>query len=280
MTAKITNGLTHEEYSLLPGLNATAIKAGMHSMRRMHRTIKGQIVRKSDALTMGSIIHRAALEPDTVLTNIIVWEGGAKRGKAWLEFQSEHGGMDIISTAERDTLESALRGLRANKTAMRLIGETIHEQSVTWDDPVLGACKCRPDGLCQKYLLEVKTTAQPSESMFGQQFFRLGYAEQLGWYHDGVTRLELFPPDLPVKMIIIGTDGDGDCWVIDPVQDNIVKDGKESAREIAARYRACQAAGTFPGVTGGEDCGHLIVPKWMGGQVDVVPTEAMEACEL
>jgi hypothetical protein len=85
---------------------------------------------------------------------------------------------------------------------------------------------------------------------------------------------------MPVRMIVVDTSDDHDCYVVE-LSPHIVAAGYEHAAEIGLRYRACQAAGCYPGVANGEDMLPLVVPRWIeGGEVDVVPTETMEGSAL
>ena len=55
--------------------------------------------------------------------------------------------------------------------------------------------------------------------------------------------------------------------------------GGDTIMSQAARYRACQAAGSFPGVTGGDDCAPLDIPPWEVAE-GKVPGQTMEVSEL
>lgn len=271
--------LPFDVYSKLPGLNATAIKAGKRSMLEMRQRVVGARQDDTPSMAWGRMVHAVVLEPAKVLSNLVVWEGGRKAGKEWTAFQESNGMKEIVTVEQRDRLEDVALAVQRNKTANRLINETIHELSVTWTDRMLGECKCRPDGLSVNVgLIEVKTTSQIEPRRFFAQFFGMGYDLQCGWYFDGVTRLSLYPPDLPVHVIAIDSSPTVDVFVTRVPQD-VVNAGMAQARLIAQAYRACEAVKCWPGVDKGNDLVEFEVPGWAGG-VEAVPTEEGTAGDL
>lgn len=278
--SELINDLPFLDYAARPGMNATAIKAGRLSMLAMHHAIKGPGKQDTAALAWGRVVHAAILEPERVLARIVVWEGGRKAGKEWAAFIEAHEGYEIVTADERTDLEATVLSVRRNATARRLIEQSAHEVSAFWTDPVIGQCKARLDGWSEKNgVLEVKTTGRIEQRAFGRQFFDLGYDLQVGWYAAGAFSYN--PPGRdPVRLIAVQSSAPWDCYVVE-MPAHVVEDGYQAAYEIAARYRACQACGVYPGVSGGEDVVPLEIPAWIGADKPaVVPAESMEASEL
>lgn len=276
--ATMTTDMSFKDYASAEGLNATAIKAGRLSMLHMRNTITGHAKKDTSALAWGRLVHAVILEPERVLASIAVWTGPKKVGKIWEEFKEEHAEMEIVTVEERDELTDVVLAVNRNKTASRMISETIHEACIFWDDKLLGKCKARLDGVSQSVgIIDVKTTGRIDQRSFGRQFFDMGYDFQFGWYHEGTSRCEMYG-DLPSHCIVVDSGEDHDVYVV-RVQDDVVKEGAKKAREIGMRYRACQAVGSYPGVANGIDVVPLEVPAWIGLGA-AVPVAEMEATEL
>ena len=277
--AVMRTDMSHGEYAKEEGLNATAIKAGRVSMLHMHNCIVGPPKEDTPAMLFGRLIHLAALEPDAMMKNMVVFNG-RRAGEKWSEFTASNPDREIVTPEQRDEIENTILAINRNQTARRLIDNTIHEASIFWTDRMLGKCKARVDGIGQTVgLLEVKITGRIDARSFGRQFFDMGYDLQCGWYVDGAGRCAMYDPSMQVWLIVVDSSADHDVYVM-PVPAHIVKAGLEKARQIGMRYRACQSAGMFPGVANGDDILNLEVPAWIAGEAVTVPTETMEAGEI
>jgi hypothetical protein len=84
---------------------------------------------------------------------------------------------------------------------------------------------------------------------------------------------------MPVNMIVIDTSASCDVFVL-PIPADVVREGMKSAREIAARYRACESVRCWHGVDQGADFVEFVKPKWMQDVNEEIPTEEMKEGEL
>jgi len=82
------------------------------------------------AFAIGTTFHTAILEPEKMEKECTVWEGGARRGKAWDAFKQEHKGKAIITMKEQDQVKNLVDATKASPVAMDLLREGIAEQSL------------------------------------------------------------------------------------------------------------------------------------------------------
>jgi hypothetical protein len=265
-------------YSRTDGaITASAIKAGAVSMRLMRAEMTGQRQREpSAAMRWGDIIHAALLTPDTFAARSTIWTGGRRAGKEWEAFNAEAGGRTILTAEEWDELAAIRAVVRANKFAARMLDTGMAEVCHEWAEPLYGRAKCRRDmQLADGQWLEVKTTSATTRAAYASQHYRLGYDMQLGWYSHGTDAAQA------CRLLVVSTPQPHDAWLY-YVPDTLLEAGYEKAAEIARRYRACEAANTFPGADGGDEFLMFEPPAWVAGgaEVEVGTGETMEASEL
>lgn len=244
------------DYYSLPGISATALKAGSKSMLAMHWRMTGDGPADTPAMRMGRLIHKCILEPDLFCTDVVVWEG-AKRGKAWTEFKSEHEGRDIVTQEEHKDLLLLSNRVHANPTAHRLIEQTEHERVLTWTDEVYGDAKARLDGIANNALPDIKSTSIIEPRRFMAHAYRMGYLLQLGWYRHGARQNGYAVDD---AWIVAAQQKDEQDVAVYHISGKLLDDAYDEARKLAVEYRCCQASGSFPGVAA--EVVEFQVPAW------------------
>lgn len=250
-------------------IRATAIKAGALSMAHMRLAMTGDAKADSPAMRWGRLVHMAVLDP-LALAELPRWDGGRKAGKAWDAFCAEQRGDsdDFLVADELPALNEITRSaVRALSTLPRIC---CTEKRLDWEDAAYGTATARVDAiLAGGGLLEVKTCGKIASESFLRQAYGLHYEMQLGWYAHGlkthgingtawVLAVESKPPY---------------CCAIYRVPDGVIEKGYEAAREIAVKYRVCEACGSFPGPYDDQVLEYAL-PEWAGG-ADV----NMEGCE-
>ena len=262
--------MTEQEYNALPGIRASAIKAGAVSMKHMRARILGQQEEQTDAKAWGLIVHGAILEPERFWQGVTIWKGGltkkgvlsmSKATSAYEQFEAEStaAGKTILTDSQRVTLEQCIDAVWCKPAIADLLQASEHEVCRQWKDTAYGDGKCRLDGLCPgKFWVEVKTTCADSLDRYARQHYQMGYDLQLGWYSLGAG------VDLPCRLIIVSNGAVPDAVLFKPIAEHVLAAGREDAVEIARRYRACEAAGIFAGMDGGEDEVEFVPPTYSG----------------
>ncbi len=260
--------MTETDYRALPGLTSTDLKAGAVSMRHMRASVKGELRKESPALTWGATVHAAILEPERFWQGVATWQGVAKRGKEWTDFKAANEGQTILDAEETAGLERLIDSVYSNPDAARLIEGSEHEVLRQFESPPYGLGKARLDGLADRYFIELKTTRAIEKFRFSSQFAGLGYDIQVGWYAIPV-------PGRLCYVIAAESAPPFDC-IVYQVPSDVLRAGQERAVEIAARYRASEAAGIFNGVDEGAGIVEFVPPAWAGGKGEWTVGESTE----
>ena len=258
-----------DDYFANPALNYSLINHGRKSMRHM-RYMATHPQKTTAAMSMGTILHAAILEPDDFFRRVAIWDKGDKQGGAWKEFQAEHADGYILKQDEHANVMRAAANVHADSMARQLIEQTVHEQEFYWRGDQYGDAKARMDGVnnAGTVLLEVKSTASIDERKWQWHAVDFGLHLQLGWYAEGIEAKTGHAPD-QVWWIVFEQKGCCDAVTYE-VPQGVVNKGREAAVEIARRYRACQMTGSFPGAAEGQ-VRTFALPDWMmedGDKVD------------
>ena len=127
--------------------------------------------RKSPAMDVGTRIHAAMLEADTIDPSRYVQRPdgmmfNTKEGKAW-KAEQEAAGLTVVEANEFAFYRDAAGVLADWHALLRTVpGVWTFEQPITWTDPDTATeCRCKPDAVCfdgtTVSLWSVKTTAKP-----------------------------------------------------------------------------------------------------------------------
>ena len=127
--------------------------------------------RKSPAMDVGTRIHAAMLEAETIDPSRYVprpdgMSFATKEGKAW-KAEQEAAGLSVVEANEFAFYSQAAGVIADWRALLRTVpGVWSFEQPIIWQDPETGIdCRCKPDAVCfdghTVSLWSVKTTAKP-----------------------------------------------------------------------------------------------------------------------
>jgi hypothetical protein len=256
--------MSFAEYRAILAINASALKQGRISMLHMRHEMTRADDDPTDAMSLGTLLHAAILEPDTLPHRFAVWDGGARRGKDWELFKSSNAERNIVTADWMALAVKASSRVWANDRARGLLDGATVEKPVLWTHPQCGACKARLDGIARDgRLFDIKTCRQIGA--FSRQFASLGYDIQCGWYADGWKRSTGQARDMWLIVVETVAPYDVACWRVPAIA---MQRGLELAVEIGTEYRACKANGVYPGVQGADDT-DMPLPEWYVGPGDV-----------
>ena len=269
--------MTFEEYRAIEAVNASAIVAGMKSMKHMHMTMTGESKPATPAMRWGTLVHSMVLEPDLSASKLSIFPGKTRRGKEWDAFCESHDEQWIVKEEEYAKLYGIKKAVMLVDEAREIIENTHHELTVTWDENGHD-CKARLDGYSAKRgILELKTTGQIEPRRFMRTAADLAYHVRMGWYHRGIEIKEGI--SVPVTMVTVEADEPHDV-VIYHLPPSVTEKSKTKAIETANKYWDCCAAEHWPGVADGVVLDYEL-PHWADAYaVDDIPEEEMDGSEL
>lgn len=243
--------MTEAEYRALPAINASAICAGMKSMKHMHHSMTGGERPDTAAMSWGRKVHKAILEPDRFFAELAVWDGARRSGPAWIAFCEEYPDADAHATPdELARLTAMSREIWRNTDAADLLHGGESEKVITWQTDEYGAAKGRVDMLNRRRraIIDLKTTRDAEPDAFCRSGERLYYHVKMGWYWRG-AKLAL-GMDCLVYLVVIESVPPYGMFVCE-MPNPILQAGADAGTGIAKHYRCCEMLGTYPDITDG-----------------------------
>jgi len=155
----------------------------------------------SRALELGTAAHTllssfADRDQLVEIPEEVLSANGARLGKAWDQFATEHAGKILLKAAEMATCRAMIRHVYDHPIGRRIVAEALHyEYSVVWTDAETGLdLRCRPDILWAgrpPVLVDFKTTRATDRDAWRRECVRYGYHRQIAWYLDGLNAFQI-----------------------------------------------------------------------------------------
>jgi exodeoxyribonuclease VIII len=186
MNCAIIDHLSNEEYHADPAVSASHLhqvaRSGQHYWAK-YVTKVPELPKSTAAMTMGSLVHCAVLEPDELLKRYGACPPrNTKAGKeAAAEMQSN--GIEPVSESDLQQAQRMASAVRRHPYAAELLSAGKPETSIWWDDPETGLrCKCRPDWINGRTCIDLKTTTDASPKGFAKSVASFRYHVQMAHY--------------------------------------------------------------------------------------------------
>lgn len=221
---------------------------------------------QTPAMRLGSLVHRAVLEPDTMAGAFVVKPEGmnfaTKEGKAWKAEQTA----PIISQDEADQLHGMVRAVWAHPMAKRILQNAKTEQCLFAEDEHGTIRKARLDALVGGSVIpDLKTSASADPQEFERSLGKFRYHVQAAYYIDLCKLVGIDKSDF--VFIVVEKEPPYACAVYSLSQDAIELGRAEYQRDLAL-VRDCTAKNNWPGFT--EDITVIGLPAWMQKQAEAL----------
>lgn len=243
------------EYLRWPYLSQSIIKEGRKSMAHMRASFCEETADKepSDAMVLGSALHVAFLEPETMLDRVAVWKGGRRYGAEWDAFGHDNSGKHILTQTMHEHLVGMTRSLRGHPQVRQWLSR-IESTEVSAIGDIEGVTvKARGDALTSDPLIDLKTVADGDPRKIRRQAHDLGYYLQAA-VHAHLLNRERFmlctvesSPPYDVVM-----------WEVHP---EYMRLGMQEAIGIIQGWKHCEKNKTWPGRS--TDIESLDIPEWL-----------------
>jgi hypothetical protein len=182
----VIDHLSNEKYHADPAVSASHLhqvaRSGQHYWAR-YVDPNRQPVKPTAAMTTGSLVHCATLEPYLLLKRYGACPPrNTKAGKeAAAEMQAN--GIEPVSEADMLLAGNMARAVRHHPYAAELLSAGKPETSIWWDDSETGLrCKCRPDWINGRTCVDLKTTTDASPKGFAKSVASFRYHVQAAHY--------------------------------------------------------------------------------------------------
>ena len=266
----IYEGVPAAEYFVWPYASSSRLTKLMRSPAHMRAEIQDGR-RMTAALTLGSAIHTAVLEPWEFQKRYCLAPECDKRTKAgkevWAKFCEGTKGLTPLKPEEASICASVLAASRRHSMANLLLSlPGKNEVSIVWDDPeTRQRCKARIDRLCLDagLVVDLKTTEDACELAFTRSIFNYGYYRQGAFYLNG---LKANGVDIEDFSIIAMEKTSPFAVAVYRLREDALEVGRRQLERLLARYAQCEREQSWPGYsTEIEDIG---LPSWALSQIE------------
>jgi hypothetical protein len=251
------------EYFLQPAINVSGLKTIVNKTPAHFLAEKSQPHIETKALTLGTAIHAATLQPDLFLSEYAKAPQVDKRTKEgkqiWAELEASN--LKFLSADDYELVENVSLAVRNHVSASKLLQLGAAEVAVFSEfdgTPVKCKCDYLRDSIA---IIDLKTTENASPSGFMNSVEKYGYHQQAAWYLDIMSSL-----GQPVgNFIFIVVEKTAPfCVGIYELDDDWLAIGRSKNQKALDIYRKCMETGDWHGYS--EDLELLSPPKWLINQ--------------
>jgi hypothetical protein len=246
-------------YRSAPGVCQSDLKAMHKSPAHYYAKITEPKNEQTAAQLFGTLMHRAALEPERLAESFVVNPEGmnfaTKEGKAWKAEQTK----DIITQDEFDALRGCRDSVASHPIASEIIRRGKHEVSVFKRHAATGILlKGRLDVLAVDNegfttVADIKTTDDASLNGFSRQIAHWGYHRQAAFYMDiiGATFFAFIATEKesPFAVAVYNLDAES------------IELGRRENEAALLRVAECEKSSIWPAYA--SDIQEISVPNWL-----------------
>ncbi len=256
--------MTNAEYHAHPAVSKSDLdlinRSPLHFI-----TAKKYPAEPTESLLLGSVVHKLVLEPDTFSEEFAAApeiNRRTKSGKAEFEaFMQENAGKTVISADMYDRSLTIADSVRKHPVAAKLLSGGQAEQSFFWTDRETGVqCKCRPDYLRDKLVIDLKTTSDASPEAFEKSACSYRYHVQAWWYLHGLKCNNFDVRDF-VFIAVEKTPPYAVC--VYAADDSMLDLGERQALENLRTYAQCTQSGIWYGYDSKPQIHSLSLPDFV-----------------
>ena len=199
MTA-LTQNLPFPAYLALPHWSQSSIKAMRQSPAHALHARDYGMKTATEAMLLGSALHVAFLEPELLLTKVVLWDKGTRKkgvkkdggaiagtmnsdGISWNDFSHIHEDKIILTAGLYNSLIGMIRSMRAHPFVREWSGK-IEAVEVSAIGDVFGlTVKGRADALTDDPLIDIKKVRSADPRAIANAVIEYGYDIQAHVYH-------------------------------------------------------------------------------------------------
>ena len=229
---------------------------------------------------LGRVTHMAVFEPEAFVSGVEVWEGKARRGGAWEEFQGANEGKELVTRAEYFQVCAIAKAVREHPIAGKYTCGGAGEMTLLWThkvEPIGGLdgyaldCRARVDYLTQSFISDLKVVRDASPDGFGRACCNYRTFTQAAVYSDAVKVLT--GRDLPYYLLAVESSAPYSVAVY-RVPDEVLAIGRDEYRGWFDRIHACRRDAKWPGYAEAEM--ELTLPRWAAPSAEDVSAEELD----
>lgn len=263
---KLIQNLSQEEYFAIDAVSKTDLsfmaKSPLHYLKRK------ELMKETDAMRLGTLLHMALLEParfrDSYIVEPVAMPDGEeinrrkKDHRAFLDgFREKNKDKLIVTEKQFDSLVGMLQQASSNPEISNVLNmKGMQEVAGTWEtNGVL--CKGRADFIYEhptigRVIVEVKKTRDASPEGFSRQAYNLLYHLQAAMYLDGFEAKHFVFIAIEDAL----PNASGVYWA----DDSLIDAGRRLRDRLLARLVECKERKFYPAYTQGVT--KIMLPAW------------------
>jgi exodeoxyribonuclease VIII len=261
--------MSGEQYRAADGISKSDLdwiappRTPAHFRAKKSAVIKAE---ETPAMRLGSLTHRAILEPDTMEGAFVIkpedMSYATKDGKAWREEQA----LPIIMADEAHSIGRMVDSVWANKSAARILKDAKTEMSLFAEDENGTTRKCRLDALTGGNIIpDIKTCASADVAEFERSIAKYRYYVQAAYYLDICELLEM---DKKHFVFICVEKAEPYAVAVYSLAQQAIEFGRAEYKRDLAVYRQCLESDSWPGFS--DVISEVGLPSWMSKQLESV----------
>ncbi len=244
--------ISNEDYHSSSGVSRSQLmRLKISPLHFWYFNLNPMAIEKADtkALIFGSAFHTYILEPDDFDARYLVATKpsgtGMKAEKA--RILKEAGNKIVLWGDEYDNLVLMGDAIRANPQMKPLLEQKLLvEQAIYWNEPETGLLvKCKPDGIGENMVIDVKTTKDASFYKFRSDAYLKGYHIQAAMIKEAMKIV--FDIDLSVFMLLAHEKVPPFVNVPYPLADEFLERGMNDYKELMRKLAECTEKNQWPG---------------------------------
>ncbi len=254
--------MTNAEYHTHPAIS----KSDLDLINRspMHfKYAKSNPKEQTEAMLFGSVAHKLILEPESFDTEYAIMPICDRRTKAgkekYQEFIESLKGKTPIPAELFERVSVVADAVKANPVVRKLLNGGQAEQSYFWNENGI-ECKCRPDYLKDKLVIDLKSTTDASPEAFTKAAYNYRYHVQAWWYIHGLNKCGIDVKDF----IFIAFEKEPPYAVCVYAADDLILElGEREAMKNLEVYRECRETDNWYGYEKKPEIHSLSLPEWI-----------------
>lgn len=254
--------MTREEYDAIKDrVNYSTAKYMAQSPLHYRHAVDFGGGKDTDGRKFGRVAHIATFEEHLLDKEVVVWEGGTRKGANWDAFRALHMGREIIKPEEMTDALNLAAAVHSHPWAAKHLAKGDAEITVLWTDAATGIrCKARLDWLSDLgSMVDLKSTQDGSTDGFNRQASGFLYHAQVAMYSDAVweaTKFRVAPYLLTAER--------HPPHVTHPffVPETVVAAGRHQYRSWLRRIAECREAGRWPGYSENDEPSTFQLTRW------------------
>jgi hypothetical protein len=229
------------DYFKLRAVSASLLKQMLKSPAHA-RAFEEEQFEETSAQAGGTLAHLLTTQPHLAETQVAVFPGKKRDGKAWEQFKLDNAGKLMPIESEMVEARAKARAVRAYPEAARLLAKGAAEVTICREIDGVPA-KSRLDWLSSEAIVDLKFTKDSSPGGYPREALRYGLPLQAAFYTDAVkaqTGLEL------PFYVVACEPGPVFAVTVFRVPLDIIEFGRSQYRRALKQYLACKERGEWP----------------------------------